>query len=844
MVTPILSRSIWKYFFKHPWVILLSIIGVSIGVAVVVSIDIANTSAQKAFELSVENVTGTATHQITGSPLGMDENFYVELTMEFPLIEASPVVEGYVKLKGEAVQLMGLDIFSSSYMTDEMSGTFDTSALALLVEPDTVLIPYVMAQRMNIATGDTVTISVGGVETEIKVIGYAGTEEDSKLDGILVADISTGQELLGKTGSIDNISLVIPEDDKDTIAEIEAWLPEGMTLSSTTASNESTLNMTDAFRTNLTAMSMLALLVGMFLIYNTMTFSVLQRRGLLGSLRVLGATRREIFTEVLIEAAVISIIGTGIGVLLGIALGQGMVKLVAGTIDSLYFTLTVTTFELSSGIFVKGVLLGVVTSLVAAFIPSLEAAASRPQIVRFRSVIESLAQKLLPKITLTGLGMIALSVIILYLSESSLIAGFASLFLLVIGFALCVPVIAEFISKYLGIFMNKVGSKTSVLYKMAVTGIAGSISRTGTAIAAMVVAISVVIGMGIMIESFRTTVELWMQQAIQGDIYVNTMENVSSTAETPLPEDVVAQITALDGIEATKGLKTVFLETNYGRAEVDIITPVEQCRTEYQLKSGNDLAAWESLTDGEAIYISEPYAYKHDLAVGDTVVFTTGEGQKEYEISGIYYDYSTDSGKIIMAQKIYTAYWHDDTIASLGLYLENIGDKDAIMTEVKAIVSGETGITVTDSYTIRADVLDLFDRTFLITRVLEFLAIIVAFIGILSALMAYQLEKIKEIGILRAAGVTPRQIWGMTSLQTGTMGTISGLLAIPLGIAMSVILIQTINIRSFGWSIQMTIGAGTILEALAIAIGASLLASVYPAWKMSKTSPAEALREE
>ena len=844
MVSRILSRSIWKYFFKHPWVILLSIIGVSIGVAVVVAIDIANTSSQKAFELSVENLTGTATHQVTGSPLGMDEDFYTEFVMAFPDIEASPVVEGYVKLNGETINLMGLDIFSSSYMTDDMSGTFDTSALALLVEPRTVLIPYVTADRMEIAEGDTITVSIAGLETQVKVIGYAGQENDTKLDGFLVADISTGQELLEKTGIIDNISLVIGEDDKDIVTAIENWLPEGMTLTSTAAGNASTLNMTNAFRTNLTAMSMLALLVGMFLIYNTMTFSVLQRRGLLGSLRVLGATRREIFSEVLIEAFIISLIGTGIGVLMGIGLGQGMVKLVAGTIDSLYFTLTVTTFEISSGIFIKGVLLGVITSLVASFIPAFEAAASRPQIVRFRSVIESLAQKLLPKITLTGLGMIVLSVVILFLSDRSLIAGFASLFLLVIGFALCVPVIAELISKYLGLFMSKVGSKTSVLYKMAVTGIAGSISRTGTAIAAMVVAVSVVIGMGIMIDSFRTTVQLWMYQAIQGDVYINTMENVSSTAETPLPQELVDQIVALQGIEATKGLKTVFLVTDYGTLETDVITPVEQCRTEYQLKSGNDIPAWEALENGEAVYISEPLAYKHGLSVGDTITFTTEQGKQEYAISGIYYDYSSDAGKVIMAQSVYMRYWHDDTIASLGLYLENAGDKDAVMTAVKTIVADTAGITVTDSATIRGNVLDLFDRTFLITRVLEFLAIIVAFIGILSALMAYQLEKIKELGILRAAGVTPRQIWSMTALQTGLMGAISGILAIPLGVFMSIILIQTINIRSFGWSIQMTVGAGTIIEALAIAIVASLLASVYPSWKISKTSPAEALREE
>ena len=371
-----------------------------------------------------------------------------------------------------------------------------------------------------------------------------------------------------------------------------------------------------------------------------------------------------------------------------------MVKLVAGTIDSLYFTLTVTTFEISSGIFIKGILLGVITSLVASFIPAFEAAASRPQIVRFRSVIESLAQKLLPKITLAGLGMIVISVIILFLSSSSLIAGFASLFLLVIGFALCVPMIAELISKYLGIFMNRVGSKTSVLYKMAVTGIAGSISRTGTAIAAMVVAISVVIGMGIMIDSFRTTVQLWMQQAIQGDVYINTMENVSSTAETPLPYELVEQIVALDGIEATKGLKTVFLITDYGTLETDVITPVEQCRTEYQLKTGNALPAWESLKTVKLSIFPNRLPTKMIYRSVMRLHLPPNRANRNMLSAAFTMTTSSDAGKVIMAQSVYIKHRHDDTIASLGLYLENTDDKDAIMTAVKAIVADAAGITV------------------------------------------------------------------------------------------------------------------------------------------------------
>ncbi|MFC2026560.1 FtsX-like permease family protein [Chloroflexota bacterium] len=840
MVTPVLSRSIWRYFFRHPWVILLSILGVAIGVAVVVSVDIANTSAQRAFELSLESITGKATHQVIGSPLGFDEDVYVELKLEFGEVASSPVVEGYVVVEGETLQILGLDFFSDTYFGEQLSGISKEAMLSLLLEPDTVLIARKTGDRMGIPPGDTISISVGGEGKEVWVVGFMGQAEDSTLDGIVAADISTAQEILGKTGYIDRISLILPEDGA-LLASIEGWLPEGTTIISTAARNESTLKMTSAFSVNLTAMSLLALLVGMFLIYNTMTFSVLQRRGLIGSLRVLGATRREILTEILIEAGVIGFIGTSLGVLLGILLGQEMVKLVLRTVNDLYFVLTVSSFLVSGGIIIKGMLLGVATSIVAAFIPALEAASSPPQVVRFRSIMESLAHRLLPYISLAGVLMMAISIVILFLSGKSILAGFVSLFLLVIGFALCIPVIVEFISRKVGSLM---GRRAGILCKMAATGISGSLSRTGTAIAALAVAISVVVGMGIMIDSFRSTVDQWLSQSLQGDIYINTTSDVSQRSDNPLPEDIVAGVMAMDGIEAVRTMKTVYLETATGVVEVRAINPVAQSRQEYKLKAGDESQAWGSFERGESIFLSEPYAYKNDISLGDSVSFITEEGTQQFVVSGIFFNYSSDQGIILMPHTIYSGYWYDSTISSMNLYLEDRTDKEDIMTAIRAEVTGTPGVVVTDNINIRQAGLDVFDQTFLITRVLEFLAVIVAFIGILSALMAYQLEKVKEIGVLRATGVTPRQVWGMIGLQTGFMGAISGVLAVPLGIVMAVILIMVINIRSFGWSMQMTISIGTILEALAIAIGAALLASIYPAWRMSRISPAEALREE
>lgn len=840
MVTPLLSRSSWRYFFRHPWVIVLSILGVAIGVAVVVSVDIANTSAQRAFELSLESVTGKATHQIIGSPLGLDEDVYVELKLEFGEVASSPVVEGYVVMEGETLQMLGLDFFSDTYFNEQLSGISDETGLRLLLEPDTVLLARETGDRMGISPGDNTSISVGGENKEVQVVGFVGQAEDSTISGIIAADISTTQELLGKAGFVDRINLILPED-RMLLTSIEKWLPEGATIVSTAARNESTLKMTNAFNVNLTAMSLLALLVGMFLIYNTMTFSVLQRRGLIGSLRVLGATRREIFTEVLIEAAVIGFIGTSLGVLLGILLGQGMVKLVLRTVNDLYFVLTTSSFLISSGIIIKGMLLGVAISIVAAFIPALEAASSPPQVVRFRSVMESLAHRLLPYISIAGILMMVVSIAILFLSGNSVVAGFVSLFMLVIGFALCIPVIVEFISRNVGL---TVGKRTGVLIKLAATGISGSISRTGTAMAALAVAISVVVGMGIMIESFRGTVDHWLSQAIQGDIYVTTTSDVSRRSENPLPEDIVSGVMAMDGIEAIKTMKTIYVEADNGLVEVHAINPIEQSKREYELKEGNYEQAWGSFEKGESIFVAEPYAYKNGVSLGDSVSMVTEEGWQQFVVSGIYYDYSTDQGIVLMPRVIYNEYWHDNAVSSMSLYLEDKADKENITAAVREVVAGAPGVLVRDNMDIRQSGLNVFDQTFMITRVLEFLAIIVAFIGILSTLMAYQLEKVKEIGVLRAMGVTPRQVWGVIGLQTGFMGTLSGVLAIPLGIVMAVILILIINIRSFGWSMQMTISSGSILEALAIAIGAALLASVYPAWRMSRISPAEALREE
>ena len=163
---------------------------------------------------------------------------------------------------------------------------------------------------------------------------------------------------------------------------------------------------------------------------------------------------------------------------------------------------------------------------------------------------------------------------------------------------------------------------------------------------------------------------------------------------------------------------------------------------------------------------------------------------------------------------------------------------------MRAAFAGEAELVIRSSRGVREHSLAIFDRSFSITVALQLLATLVAFIGILSALMSLQLERRREIGTLRAVGMTRRQLWRLTLMETGLMGTTAGILAMPTGFVLAVILIYIVNLRSFGWTLQIYLQPVYFLQALIVALVAALLAGIYPAWRVGRMQPADALREE
>lgn len=363
-------RSSFAYLRRH-WIHgTLVVLGIAIGVAVVVAIDLANASSTRAIELSTSAIAGKTTHQISAPPGGLEVKVYGKIITSGLPIKSAPVVTGIItsrQLGGTPLQLIGIDPFVDHEFR-EYSGNindyFQEEAFQFFSEPGAVLISGGLADKYSLLVGDRIDIQYGGILKDAYIAGVITTGDAYQkrtLEGLIISDISTAQEILEKQGMIDRIDLILPND--DLIPEIMKYLPYPLSVTEAEARTAGINQLTSAFQINLTALSFLAMLVGMFLIYNTMTFSIVQRRSLYGIYRCMGVTRVEIFLMVLVEAAVLGLIGSIIGLFIGIALGQITLGMVSQTVNDLYFTTTVNSTGISSSSLIKGFFIGFFTTM-------------------------------------------------------------------------------------------------------------------------------------------------------------------------------------------------------------------------------------------------------------------------------------------------------------------------------------------------------------------------------------------------------------------------------------------------------------------------------------------------
>ena len=614
----IIIRLALRYISRRLFQSGMFVLGVALGVAVVVSIDIANGSASRAFRLSSESIVGRATHQIIGGPNGFDSDLYTRLRLELGFKTSAPVVTEFVRIAGndQALRLLGVDPLAEppfrSYLADEAE-ELDYAALnRLIAEPGAVVISEALAQRLELELEGELQISAGGRFSPARVVGIlqpADNPSRQALDDLIIGDIASVQEIVGMSGRLSRIDLILEEDE---VEALRAVLPAGIQL--VDVKEENALDqMIAAFEFNLQAMSTLALVVGLFLIYNTVTFSVVQRRGLLGIMRSLGTTRRQIFRFILLEAFILGVIGTLLGLALGIIFGRGTVALVSQTISDLYFSVDVQRISVLPSTLLKGAAIGLGASLVAAAIPSWDATRTPPAGVMRRSDEETQTRRMLPIVT-AGAVLMNLLGLLLLVVPGGLALSFAASLCVIVGGAMFTPAALILLMR---ILLPAATALFGVLGRLAARSITRSLSRTSVAVAALTIAVSVIVGVSVMIGSFRGTVADWLRTSLGAQIYISPPLFASNNASVDVDRRVKNIALAAPGVRAVSSARHVSVSA----PDYPDLPPVNLLASDFDIAGDKRRFLWSTVSveehqaalDGGRVMVSEPFAFRRGI---------------------------------------------------------------------------------------------------------------------------------------------------------------------------------------------------------------------------------------
>ena len=811
---------------------LLALTGVTLGVAVVLAIDLANQSAREAFADSAAALRGTATHRLVGATGTLPQQLYVDLFRQPGHPPMAPVISARVVLDGipGRPQLVGLDLFAERGFRTTLERAVDTglSASDWLTTPGAVVVSTGAAARLGVDVGGTLTLRRRGTAQTLQVAALYPDHRLATRD-LLIVDIATAQAITGLDGRLSHIDLILDDAARHWF---DARLPPGVSLVDARREIDGITGMSAAFELNLTAMSLLALLVGMFLIFNAMSFTVVQRRNVLGRLRALGVTASQLQVQVLTEALVLALLGTLLGALLGLWLGQGLTVIVASTISSLYYEVTVDGVHIAAGSLVKAAVLGTGGTLLAVLAPARRAAATPPLTTLSRSALEASAARLVGSTAAFGALLATGGLLLALRVPGGVVLGFAGLFALLLGAAMATPQALQGVRRLLHLLPLP---RTA---RMAVRDTGRHLSRLATASAALMVALAASLGVAVMIDSMRSSVDAWLGDLLAADLYVAARDDQD---HAPLPPALTRLAAELPQTAAISRYRSVHVAMGGRPLRVVAAELAAPSRRGFRLLD-DDGDSWARFDDG-GVLVSEPLAHRTGVGTGGTLTLPTPDGPQAFRVAAVFQDYASEHGRVFMPLADYRRLWHDPDVDTLALFAR-AGDVAALHAAAVAQLSEVDDLIITAAAEIRTESLRIFDRTFRITEVLRYLLLLVAVIGILSALMAIQLDRRREYAVLRALGMTRAQISRLILAQSGLLGLVAGLAAVPTGLLAAWVLTDVIQLRAFGWSMRFVASPGPLLLTVMLGVLAALAAGLYPAWRSAREDPAPQLREE
>jgi putative ABC transport system permease protein len=835
--------------FREPVRLGLMVLAVGLGVAVVLAIELAGNAAAGSFHSSMESLAGDNDLEVVASGGVPEEVVAMLATQPYPL-RISPRMEDFAvdTRTRETLPLVGLDLIAegSRYASQPGAGSADShnkdkmeSSARELGNPESVWV----SAGLGIKAGEHISLLINDRVRDCVVRGTF--PEGSGNENAIVMDIAGAQRALNRYGRVDRILIKLPADSnlEDWRKKLSGVLPPGVEVRPQGTGTEENRKMLAAFRWNLRLLSYIALVVGAFLIYNTISVSVVRRRGEIGILRALGADRRAVLAAFLGEAACLGLVGALVGLPLGRIMAGGAVNLMAATVQSLYVSSRPGPISLAPDSLALALLIGVGVAVVSALSPAREAMQVSP--------VDAMAQGRREYLARTHKGRdlavaAVLAVLAALAARMPAVAGkpffgYLATILLIAAAAYAMPALVNLISR---ITAGALGRLFGVEAMLASRSLAASLRRTSVLVGALATAVAMMVSVGIMVGSFRQTVVSWMDNQLPADLYLRPAGDAAADRHPTISMDLVEKVGALPGVAALQRLRAY--EISYDGMPVTLASVdlrVARAERKSDFFSGRPPAeVLQHLRGKNNIIVSEPFTYKHTVNTGDTVTLALGAARASFQIVDVYYDYASERGYILMDRDVLLKYLPDETPTNLAVFVAPGAKAAEVRKEIQEAAAGHR-ILIFSNRDLRTEAVRIFDRTFAITYALEAVAVVVAVMGIAGALIALVIDRRRELGLLRFLGASSGQIRKMILVEAGLLGLLANLAGFVLGYFLSLILVFVINKQSFGWTIRFHWPVAVLVGALSVVYAATVVSGLYPARLAVRMDPLEVIHE-
>ncbi|HTD37841.1 MAG TPA: FtsX-like permease family protein [Candidatus Limnocylindrales bacterium] len=836
---------------------LVTVVAVALGVAIGLAIDLSSATAVGSFATSVNVVSNKVNLQVLGIARGFDERTILRVQHIPGVVYASPTIEDQITvgarpgdmLSGEILRVLGVDVLRPLPGEAETPGGdpsgFENAGVDgwTMVNGHGAFVSARTAERMHLRTGSVLRALAGDRDVALPVGGVISRDTPGVDSSVVFVDVVTAQELFGKIGLLDRIDLVV---EPARLAAVEravsAVLPPGARAIRPKVRTDEISRMLQSFRLNLEALGWVALLVGMYLIYNTVAISVVQRRPEIGTVRALGATRGAVFRTFVGEGALIGVLGSLLGLGVGAFLATFSVAAVSRTVDSLYVGTHADRVAYDPVLFVKAFALGVLAAIVSAAAPAFGAASTAPAITMRAQGFEKRRRRFAVRTAVAGL-VVLLAAWLCALGPplgGVPVLGYVAGLLIIGGGSLLAPLAVAAVARWGAAFAAR-----RPALGLAAANLGGAPLRTSVAVAALSIAIAMMVSVGVLVASFRTTVVAWADETLVADLFIRPLGLSDASSDTRFSPSVSERVARVPGVVRVDAFRSV--EVPYrGRLTNVYATDLSALGVRRRLRfvDGGDVRALARALPGTTnVLVTEPFALKFDVRRGSIVRLPTPSGEIAFTVAGVYNDYSSDAGVALLDIRTYRRLFRDDSINSMAVFAAPGSDLAALRTEiVRAVLP--LRIDVSTNRELRDLVVRIFDRTFAITYALDVIAIVIAVMGVVSTLFALVLERRREFGVMRYLGVTAGGVRATVLAEAGAIGVLGGGLGVGVGMLLALLLVFVINLQAFGWLIELHIPWGFLGETVLLVIVAAVLAGVYPAGIAARIRTAEAVRTE